>query len=387
MKPNKNGVIRIAISGFDGLDNPHPGSAVGRAIREGWDAPVHIDALGYDAQLTGAWMPGVADELHDMPLPSDGDDTTFDRLMEIHARQPLDVVIPSLDLDVPVYARLAPRLERMGIKTLLPSTESIYSVSKLRLPKLCHDLGVRAPKTIHVLDLNDLALHAKQFGFPLVVKGTVAGAKVVGGTNETLAEAKKLDEKWGGGVLLQDLVAGEEFVVAAVVNGGSELLGMACMRKLGINEIGKAVFGAVVDDPRIAKAATNILRRLNWRGPLELEFILPTGADSPVLIEINPRFPSWIMLTHWAGANLPAMLLKEILQPGQASSCQAKAGALFVRDIAETAVPMERVRNLQRNKQCIGTPVDFILVDEHFVFRQCLDDFLNLAQSLVFRSF
>ncbi len=49
MKPNKNGAIRIAISGFDGLDNPHPGSAVGRAIREGWDAPVHIDALGYDA--------------------------------------------------------------------------------------------------------------------------------------------------------------------------------------------------------------------------------------------------------------------------------------------------------------------------------------------------
>ncbi len=187
MKPNRNGAIRVAVSGFDGLDNPHPGLALAGALRQEWDTPIEIDALGYDALMTGAWMPGVADELHVMPLPSDGDDATFDRLMEIHARRPLDVVIPSLDLDVPVYSRIASRLDRTGIRTLLPAADSVYRVSKLRLPKLCRDIGVRTPRTIHVLELGDLPLHADQFGYPLVVKGTVAGAKGVGGANEAMA--------------------------------------------------------------------------------------------------------------------------------------------------------------------------------------------------------
>ncbi len=153
-------------------------------------------------------------------------------------------------------------------------------------------------------------------------------------------------------------MAGEEFVAAAVADHGSEPLGLVIMRKLGVSEIGKGVYGAVVDDPRIVSAAKQILRQLNWRGPLELEFILPNGAKAPILVEINCRFPSWIMLTHWAGANLPALLLREILQPGRSGPCAAKAGTSFIRDIVETAVPHGELRNLQRGRNCVGTPMD-----------------------------
>ena len=40
--------LRVAISGFDGLDVPHPGAAVARALRESWGEPIEIHALGYD---------------------------------------------------------------------------------------------------------------------------------------------------------------------------------------------------------------------------------------------------------------------------------------------------------------------------------------------------
>ena len=56
----KNKTLRVAISGFDGLDVPHPGGPVARALREGWPGSIEIHALGYDPFMTGAWMGGAA---------------------------------------------------------------------------------------------------------------------------------------------------------------------------------------------------------------------------------------------------------------------------------------------------------------------------------------
>lgn len=355
MRSPNNKPVRVAITGFDGLDNPHPGTPVARALRAGWNGPIEIDALGYDTHMTGAWMPGIADRVHVMPSAAEGDDTVFERVLEIHAHRPLDAIIPCLDLEIPVYARLSDRLAQAGIRTLLPPVESIYATSKLRLPKFCHDSGFAAPRTIHVLDLSDLALHADQFGYPLMIKGVVAGAKKVNDAAEAQLEAAKLDEKWGGGVLLQEIVIGEEYIAAAIAGPDGECHGLVPVRKLGVNERGKAIFGAVIDDPDIKKTAIKILSRANWRGPLELEFLRPTGSSKIYLVEINCRFPSWIMLSHWAGCNLPVLLLSEILQPNPLTAPTPKAGTSFVRDVAETVVPLTEYRKLQRFGSCTGT--------------------------------
>jgi len=349
-------MIRIALTGFEGLDNPHPGIGVARALREGLDGQVEIVALGYDALMTGAWMPGAADELHVMPSLADGDDAAWDRLMAIHEHRALDILIPCLDLDVPVYARRADRLAQAGIGALLPRPESVYAVGKLRLPKLCHAHGIPTPRTIHVLDMDDVPLHADQFGYPLVVKGVVAGAKLVADRRAAVAEAKKLNARWGGGVLLQQAVTGEEFVVAAVLDTNGESAGLVAMRKLGISEQGKGVVGTVIDDPDIEKHARRILACLNWRGPLELEFIRPHGAKDLQLVEVNCRFPSWIMLAHWAGANLAALLVDEIRSPGQQRLQRPRPGTTFVRNVRECAVPLAQVRALARTGSSAGVP-------------------------------
>ena len=59
--------LRIAITGFGGLDNSEPGTAVARAIKLGWEGNISIDALGYDAWMTGAFSPGLIDNVHTMP--------------------------------------------------------------------------------------------------------------------------------------------------------------------------------------------------------------------------------------------------------------------------------------------------------------------------------
>ena len=352
MKPSE---IRIAISGFGGLNNPHPGAPVAEALREGWRGPMQIHAFGSDPMMMGAWMPGVADRLHILPFPSAGDEAILERVLEIHRDVGLDAIIPCLDLEVPVFSRLASRFQREGIATLVPSPESLYVTSKLRLPVFSFENEIRTPKTIHVFDLHDLPLHAEQFGFPLIVKGLVTGAKWVNTVDQARKEAEVINARFGGGVLLQEALTGDQLVVGAVVGRSGACIGQVAMRKLGINPDGKAIFGSVVDDPKIERDTKQILSKLDWAGPLELEFIRPYGSNRLCLIEINCRFPSWIMLSHFAGCNLPVRLVHEMLEPKRRQpSARPRPGTMFVRDVQETAVPLEMIDQLERHGSHIG---------------------------------
>jgi carbamoyl-phosphate synthase large subunit len=345
MKPDK---LRVAISGFDGLDVPHPGGPVARALRESWPGPIEIHALGYDPFMTGAWMGGAADELHTLPDFTDGDAVLLERLVALTSRFGFEAFIPTLDLEIPVIARLAGRLEAVGLHTLLPSPEAVYATSKLRLPKFCHDHSIPTPRTIHVLDQGDLPLHADQFGYPMFIKGTVAGAKRAANVAQAAAAARALNRTWGGGVLLQEVIEGEEYNVAAVLGPDHSIRAMVSIKKVGVNEKGKGVMCTVVDDPAIERHAISVLEALDWCGPVELEFVLPKGAKVPSLIEVNCRFPSWILLSHWADCSLPVVLLEEIMGQRPGVHVRARPGTSSVRDIAETAVPLAQLDRLAR---------------------------------------
>lgn len=357
---------RVAITGFAGLDNPEPGTSVARSLREGWEGRLEIEALGYDPWVTGAWSPGIADHISIVPPLAAGDDNTLRRILEIDRERKLDAIIPCLDLEIPVYGRLASKLDEAGIKTLLPPSNSLKVITKTALPAFCHRHDIPAPKTVHVRDMEDVAVQTDQFGYPLVVKGTVAGAHRVANADQAVIYARELNAKWGGGVLLQQCLRGEEYTVAMVARGEGTCLGMVSMRKLGVNYRGKGVVGAVVDDPALEAEAKRILEVLNWRGPVELEFIKPTPTGQFTLIEINCRLPCWILLTHWAGCNLPALLLREILTPGQHQRRMAprpRAGVAFVRDIAEFPVLPDRFDQLERRKTVTGTQAKKILAN------------------------
>ena len=86
MQKNK---IRVAISGFSGLDNPEPGNAVARTLRYDLGNSIEIEGLTYDVWSSGAWPPGLIDRLHLMPPLSSGDQITLNRILEIHDKRPI----------------------------------------------------------------------------------------------------------------------------------------------------------------------------------------------------------------------------------------------------------------------------------------------------------
>jgi len=340
--------VRVAITGFGGLDNPEAGTAIARAIRSGWKGPIEIDALCYNAWDTGAWVPGLADHIHIIPPVVSGDEVFFNRILDIHRKRPLNVIIPALDLEVPVLSRLSRRLERLGIKTLLPALDDVEAVTKTALPQFCFNNNFKTPKTVYVPNVNEIPFHEGRIGFPLFLKSLIAGAVKVANLEQAISEAPKIQNKWGGGLLLQEPIIGDEYVVAMIARENGACLDMLTVRKLVINSKGKSVVGVVIDDPDLKKSSRKILEKLHWRGPLELEFIRCSTSDELYLIEINCRFPSWIGINRYTSPNLPTLLLQEILTPGHRKKLSNSVGQGYVRDVLEFAVPGEDIRHLLR---------------------------------------
>lgn len=340
--------IRVAITGFGGLDNPEPGTGVARALRQGWRGDIEIHALGYDAWMTGAWLPELSDRVHRLPPLAQGEHALLERVLELHAAHPFDALIPCLDLEVRAFAMIARQLQAADIRVMLPGAEQLDAVTKSALPLFAHGHDILTPHTIHVADPDHVPMYADQLGYPVIVKGTVIDAVRATGSEEAKLEADRLARKWGGGAILQRPVTGEEYVVAMVARDDGSLLGHVALRKLALDQRGKSMIGVVVDDPDLIREAKRILGKLDWAGPLELEFIRERGSGRLYLIEVNCRYPSWIAASHWSGVNLPVAHLRELMRPGHRVRSQAAPGTAYLRAAEDFAIPMQCVRDLDR---------------------------------------
>ena len=350
--------INVGITGFGGLDNPDSGSAVARALRLGRPDSISICALGYDWMMTGAWMSKVADELSLMPLPHVGDTVILNRVLEIHQANHLDAIIPSLETDIPVFARLAGPLRDAGIRVLLPEPESIYAISRAALPAFLFNTGIPALATKYLENIDEVPTFADRFGYPLTVMGTVTGAATVHSADQAWRAAASFNSMWGGGAILQQQVAGDEFSVAVLADSDGSCGGIVAIRKLAVNDRGHAECACVVRDPQLEELTRDIVARLDWRGPLEIEFVRPTDALDPLLSNIHCRFPQWIAQSHFANCNLPVRLLEEVLTPSERDTGNATAGTMFIRGIEEAAVPLDNLLRLRSHGTAAGVTLN-----------------------------
>ena len=69
------------------------------------------------------------------------------------------------------------------------------------------------------------------------------------------------------------------------------------------------------------------------------------------LVEINPRFPAWIYLSHGVGRNLPNALLALMDGAGadRLSLAPPRPGTTFIRHARETIVTLADIANLSLN--------------------------------------
>jgi len=320
----------VAVTGLEGRDNPFPGAAVARALRAARGDSIELIGFAYEPTLTACFRGDLFDRVYVTPLPGDPAAVLLRRLFEIHAADPIDVLLPALDSELPLYAGHRAELAARGIRMLVPSASAVKRRYKQRLPAWAARHGIACPRTEVV---TDPATFWKQpeWTFPCWLKGSLADAVRVTTQEEAEAAYWRIAAKWGYPVLAQQPVIGEEFDTCAVARPGGECAALITIQKTVLSSAGKAIAARVVDDPAARAAALRILSALEWEGPLELELMRESSSGRFHLIEINARFPAWVGATPDLGLNLPDLALRLALGEPLGKLREARVGASFFR--------------------------------------------------------
>lgn len=322
----------IAVTGLNATDNPAPGVAVLRCLRDS-ATPHRLIGLAYDALDPGIYARDLVDEVFMLPYASSAPDAFFERLCHVHASAPLSVIIPTLDAELPVFIELAPKLQELGIAVVLPTREQLEMRSKANLSRFAQRFGFHTPETLILSSVDDLNRAEHKLAFPLFVKGPFYGAKLVTNIEEARAAFHATVADWGYPILVQACVAGstrEERNLVGLGDGRGGLLGAVAMKKLAVTDKGKAWAGVTIRDPELLQLAQRFTEASRWSGPFELEVML--GRDRTYyVIEINPRFPAWVYLAASAGQNLPQLAVDACTGTPVTVSRDYEVGKVFSR--------------------------------------------------------
>ncbi|MBK8999781.1 MAG: ATP-grasp domain-containing protein [Myxococcales bacterium] len=332
----------VGITGMNATDNPAPGVAVARSLRDAAEFGGRLIGLGYDALDPGFYARGLLDAAAILPFPSAGREAVLAKLAEVKARLGLDVLIPTLDSELRALAALAPELERIGIATFSPRADSLEAASKAELPELARRAGFRVPESEALNSVDALPRVVRRLGLPIVIKGVFYGASIAHTEADAVSAFHHFVATWGLPVIAQKYVRGEEYNVAALGDGKGGTVGAVAMRKMALTDKGKGWAGVTIDDPELLRVSESLIGALAWRGGLEVEFLKDSDSGVAYVAEVNPRFPAWVYLATGAGQNLPWANVRLALGAPVSRLGAYRVGTLFVR------ISLDQIAELSR---------------------------------------
>ncbi len=330
--------LYIGVSGINAIDNPGPGIGVARSLKEDPDLAVNIVGLAYDAMEPGIYMDWVVDKSFILPYPSGAGEAFVERLLFIKRNHGLDVVIPNLDAELPLYIKHAAMLADHGILTFLPSMEQFRLRGKDRLLDIASKISISLPCTKIVNSLDGLLQALKEVGLPAMVKGSFYKAYKCHTVAEAVSHYHDLVAEWGYPIIVQQVVTGDEMNIVGLGDGEGNSLGLVGIKKLSVTALGKIWTGVTVKNQKMLAAVAGFIREFKWRGPFELECMV--NGEEVFLIEINPRFPAWSYFATGVGLNLPSRLVRRCLGLPVPPVPDYDAGKLFIRYTYELVTDM-----------------------------------------------
>ncbi len=328
MKSKK--VLVVGITGLNNIDSPGPGIPVIRSLRDCSDFDVRIIGLSYESLEPGLYMKNMVDKTYQIPYPSAGTELLLARLLAIHEFEKLDIIIPNFDAELYNFINISDKLKNVCITTFLPSVEQLEARDKINLFSFGKKFGFEVPEDRVIYLVDKIESIAKEFDFPIVVKGKYYEATVAYTLEQAEKAFHKLNAKWGLPIIIQQFILGDEINVAALGDGNGNMISAIPMRKLYITDKGKAWAGITLQDDSLIQMAQRFISAIKWKGGFELE-IMRTNKGVPYIMEVNPRFPAWIYLTAAAGQNQPAALVKMAMGEKVSPFTTYEVGKIFIR--------------------------------------------------------
>lgn len=297
----------VAATGLNTAAEPDAGYGVLTSLRHTKNRDLKLIGLAYRPFETGLYHPGLMDRAFIVPTPEVDQDAFLDRVSQIKKDFGLDIIIPGLDAEIPLFAELVTELQAIGIKTLLPDSHSIRHMQA--------KVNKQLPDTAATSATGDTAS-------PVLTRAFV---------KTPVCEQPAVDPA----------VALDLFAVCAVADRDANVVAMASIKKLLCSPQGGTWMALTIDNGEFAGVFENMLIDTCWKGPINIEIIRNQWGEQ-YIASVRPLFPDWINLAAMAGANLPAILVDLIAGDALTSPVQMQPGKLFVRSSVDIVTDVNR---------------------------------------------
>ncbi len=311
--PKERGLV-VAITGTSTFDMVNPGLGVARALRQAPEVE-RIVGLAYGTLESGSYQPALFDDVYRLP-DSGSLEALSQRIEEIHASRRIDVLLPCLDGELPLFIRMRKRLDRIGIHTLLPDQGAFARRAKKELfsGKLHEDWGAFSiPQSRYARNGAETVRAVEAEGLPAIVKGPLFMCFQVNSLEQAKWAWQSLAWAGWGEVIVQRKICGSHYATSVVCDRKHKVLSSLTIKKLVTCHRGSTWNAVRVKEPRLEADFARFLEFIKWVGPAEGEFIRDEVTDRYYLIEVNPRFTGWISYTAALGCNQPRLALQVAL--------------------------------------------------------------------------
>jgi carbamoyl-phosphate synthase large subunit len=304
--------VLVSASGAPGT------AALLRALRENGEREARLVGTDMSERSVGRHL---CDAFHLVPP---GSDPGFaDAILELVAREGVDVVLPQSSFDL---QGLAEHRERFPVPVLVSPPETIRrSNDKAETYALLHRLGLPAPAFRRVHGAHEVEVAARELGYPdravcfkpvfssgsrgfRILDPTVDRAHQLlyerpGSVAMRLEEALELlPEEGGPELLVMELATGGERTIDGIADGRRVVLGHPKTREA--MRAGLAMYFVTLDDARLDELAERIVAEL------EIEWFFNIQLVGEHVIEVNPRIST---VVYQQDLNLPYLGVKRAL--------------------------------------------------------------------------
>jgi len=235
-------------------------------------------------------------------VPSCASNDYLAALLKICESEEVDVIIPLIDPELPVYAVNKEILHQIGAQVIVSGPDVIEICSdKVSTANFLQKVG------LPFLMSMPIAVNGweKQIELPAVLKPRRgSGGKdvyIVRNVEDVSFLSKTIDEP-----ILQQRAVGQEITLDCMVGFDGQPLRIVARERLEVRA-GESSKGRTIKEGHLIDLTAKLLKYLKACGPVTIQCFRQGGQY--VFAEINPRFGGGYPLSHAAGADFPYILL------------------------------------------------------------------------------
>lgn len=288
--------------------------------------------------------------------PSPKNEAFITSLYNIIRDLKVDVLIPISNDTVFQISKHKELFEKITNVPIPDHEIMMKAFDKLETVKSAQKLGLPTPNTYFINDEHSIEELSKNMEFPLILKPRMGGAAsagvfLVNSPKEFIVAYKNIMNNFGEPIVQEYIPGNSEHMhmVNVLFNKKSKPVALFTAKKFHEYPItgGITTFGESTWNPEISELSIELLKNWNWYGVAEVEFKKDPRDDLYKIIEVNPRFWSYLQLPIYCGVDFPYLLYKVALDQNVSPVEKYKIGIKYIHPLKD---PLSMLKLFYKSK-------------------------------------